>query len=317
MLEDPQQLDPPLPRAVEDPGGLALGEPDQLGAATIGVLVGPDQEVVVVAGHARWHPKVHRPDAELIGDPLQREQVLVGHLGRGQDPDLLRPVAPERAREVRDRFVPAELDVGAARAPYRREEATVVVDPAEAVAALVADPPPVHVGVVARLDARDPAALVVVGPPPAVVHLDVAAPRAPVADRAGGVEVPHPDLEAELPVGERAHRADVDDVARVVVLERLAREEPDLRVVAPVEDAELAGAGHLVAEPHAARAEDAALRVQDDVGPERHRLRLVDLLVRHPRVVEPVLHVVDLQPALARLVAHRAVERVIDRGGTP
>jgi hypothetical protein len=49
----------------------------------------------------------------------------------------------------------------------------------------------------------------------------------------------------------------------------------------PVEDAELAGAGHLVAEAHAARAEDAALRVQDDVGAERHRLGLVHLLVDH------------------------------------
>ena len=48
-------------------------------------------------------------------------------------------------------------------------------------------------------------------------------------------------------------------------------------------------------------------------GSERHRLRLVDLLVRHPRIVEPVPHVVDLQPALARLVAHRTVERMVDQ----
>src|SRR4029077_6530683 len=95
-------------------------------------------------------------------------------------------------------------------------------------------------------------------------------------------------------------------------LEGLAREEPDLGVIAPVEDAELAGAGHLVAETHAAGAEDAALRVQHDVGPERPRLRLVDLLVGHARVVEPVPHVVDLQPALAGLVTYGAVQWMID-----
>ena len=116
----------------------------------------------------------------------------------------------------------------------------------------------------------------------------------------GGVEVPDAHLEAEVAVGQRAHGADVDDVARVLVVEVLAREEADLGVVAAVEDAELAGVRDLVAEAHAARAEDAALGVEHDVRAERHRLRLVDLLVRHPRVVEAVLHVVDLQPALAR-----------------
>src|SRR5262249_31078510 len=149
----------------------------------------------------------------------------------------------------------------------RRGEAALVVDEAEAVAAGVADPPLVHVGVEARLDPGDPAPLVVVGPPPIGVGLDVAAARAPVADGPGGVEVPHADLEAEVAVGQRADRADVDDVARVLVLEGLAGEQADLRVVAPVEDPELTGAGDLVAEPDAARAEDAALGVEDHVGP--------------------------------------------------
>src|SRR5213078_4652776 len=55
------------------------------------------------------------------------------------------------------------------------------------------------------------------------------------------------------------------------------------------------------------------LRVQHDVRAERHGHPLVHLLVPHPRVVEAVLHVVDLEPALARLVAHRTVERVVDQ----
>src|SRR2546427_11929548 len=47
--------------------------------------------------------------------------------------------------------------------------------------------------------------------------------------------------------------------------------------------------------------------------PQRDRFGLVDLLVHHPRIVEAVLHVVDLQPALPRLVAHGTVERVVDQ----
>ena len=93
----------------------------------------------------------------------------------------------------------------------------------------------------------------------------------------------------------------------------LPGEEPDLRVVAPVEDAQLARSRDLVAEAHAARAQDAALGVEDDVGSQRHRLRLVDLLVDHPGIVEAVLHVVDLEVALPRLVAHRTVQRVVDQ----
>src|SRR5436190_2249284 len=144
------------------------------------------------------------------------------------------------------------------------------------------------------------------------VDVDVAAARAPGTDGLRRVEIPDAHLEAEVPVGQRAHGTDVHDVARVVVLEILTREEADLRAVAAAEDAELAGAGDLGAEAHAARAEDAALGVQHHVRPERHRLWLVDLLVGHPRIVEPVLHVVDLQPALAGLVAHGTVERMVD-----
>src|SRR5256885_7220808 len=143
--------------------------------------------------------------------------------------------------------------------------------------------------------------------------LDVAAARAPRADRRRGVEIPDAQREAKVAVGQGAHRADVHHVAGVLVDELLTREEPDLRVVAAVEDPELARPGDLVAEPHAARAEDAALGVQHDVRAQRHGLRLVHLLVPHARVVEAVSHVVDLQPALARLVAHRAIERVVDQ----
>ena len=250
---------------------------------------------------------------ELIGQALQREQILVRHLGRGEDPDLLGPVAPERGAERGECRIPGGRD-GATRFPGgRRGEPGLVVDPAEAVAARVADPPLVDLGILARLDPGHPLALVVMRAPAARVDLDIAPAGAAIAHRLGRVEVPDAHLEPEVAVGERAHRADVDHVARVLVLEGLAGEEADLGVIPAVEDAELAGARDLVAEPDAARAQDAALRVEDDMRPQRHGLGLVHLLVGHPRIVEAVAHVVDLQPALARLVADRAVERVVDQ----
>ena len=151
----------------------------------------------------------------------------------------------------------------------------------------------------------------VVRPPPVHVDVDVAAAGAARADGFRDVEIPDAHLEAELAVGERAHRADVHHVGRVVVHEVVAGEQADLGVVTAVEDPELAGAGDLVAEPHAARAEDAPLGVQHHVRPQGHRLGLVDLLVGHARVVQPVLHVVDLQPALPGLVADGTVERMV------
>src|SRR5215470_8418414 len=142
----------------------------------------------------------------------------------------------------------------------RLPKPALVVDPGKPVAARITNPPRVDLGVETRLETRDPPALVVVGAMLVGMHLDVAAARAAVADALGRVQVPHPHLEAEVAVGEGAHGADVDHVARVLVLESLAGKEPDLGVISTVEDAELAGVRHLVAVAHAAGAEDAALR---------------------------------------------------------
>ena len=236
----------------------------------------------------------------MLEEPLQGHQVLVGHLRRRQHRDLVGREAAQRVHHRGQRLV------GERRQPGGR------VDPAVAVAAFVADPPGVDVGVEARLEPRHPAALGVMRAATIHVHVDVAAARTAGADRLRGVEIPHAHLEAEVTISERADRADVDHVGRVVVFQIAPGKEPDLGVIAAVEDPELAGAGDLVAEPHAARAQNAPLGVEHHVGPERHRLRLVDLLVHHPRIVQAMLHVVDLQPALPRLIAHRTIQRMID-----
>src|SRR5262249_61870363 len=111
------------------------------------------------------------------------------------------------------------------------------------------------------------------------VDVDVAAAGATRADRFGRVEVPDADLKAEIAVGQRAHRADVDDVAGILVLEVAAGKEADLRVIAAIEDAELTGARDLVTETHAARAQDAPLGVEHHVRTEWQGPRLVGAFV--------------------------------------
>src|SRR5207253_621700 len=202
---------------------------------------------------------------------------------------LLRRVSAERGRHHRDRIGRAQLTRAPGVASERQRDAARIVDESVAIAALIAHPPVVHGLVEPRLEARDTAALRVMRPAPVDVDLDVAAARAARTHRLRRVEVPDAHLEAEVAIGQRAHGTDVDDVAGILVLEIRAGEEADLRVIATIEDAELARLRDLVAEAHAARAEDAALGVEHDVTPERHRLRLVNLLVRHPRVVEAVL----------------------------
>src|SRR5207248_1726210 len=98
-----------------------------------------------------------------------------------------------------------------------------------------------HVLVEAWLEARDAPALGVMRAAAIDVDVDVAAARAARTDRLRGVEVPDAHLEPEVAVRQRADRADVDHVARILVLEVGPREQADLRVIAAVEDAELAG----------------------------------------------------------------------------
>ena len=68
----------------------------------------------------------------------------------------------------------------------------------------------------------------------------------------------------------------------------------------------------LLGEPGAALAQDAALAVQQDLRRDRDRLRERALDVDEPGGRAAVAHRLVLQGALAALVAHRAVERVVD-----
>src|SRR4029434_1641321 len=97
--------------------------------------------------------------------------------------------------------------------------------------------------------------------------------RAPRADRRRVLEIPDAGLEPELLERERPDRADVHDVPGIGVVELLPGEDPDLRPLAALEEPQLAGLGHLVAEADAPAALDAPLLVEQHVRADVHRLR--------------------------------------------
>jgi hypothetical protein len=88
-----------------------------------------------------------------------------------------------------------------------------LVDPAKTKAPLITHPPLVNVRIVAGLQAQDPRALVQVGTVEHKMDIRVAPLGATCTHGRGAREVPDPGLEPEIPVGEGAHRADVNDIA--------------------------------------------------------------------------------------------------------
>jgi hypothetical protein len=179
-----------------------------------------------------------------------------------------------------------------------------VVQHLVAVAGVVADPPVVHVGVEARLDAPDL--------PLVVVQLDVLAAGVHGRDAGRLLQQPHPLLEQEVLVQQRPDRAQVDHVPGQLVVQRPAREDVDLLGAAAPVDVQLAGAAHLTGEPHAPGTHDAPVVVEQHVEADV-LLRLLDLVLLEAALGPAVLVAVVLQVALAGLVAHGAVQRVVDQ----
>src|ERR1017187_1133484 len=110
-----------------------------------------------------------------------------------------------------------------------------------------------------------------------------------------------------------AHGAEVDGLRRIVVLEFPAWIAGQGRMAAPVDETEHVVPDHLPAEPDAARAKDASLVVERHPRSEGRVLRLHILRLDVARVPASVAGRLLLELALARLVADRAVQRVVDQ----
>ncbi len=203
-----------------------------------------------------------------------------------------------------ERLGPGRFRQRAAAADLRAERPVLAGEHLEAEAALVAEPAVVDVLVVAPEDAYD---LLV-----ADRELDVALARAESADRASVLDVPGAGAEAVRLRGERAHGAELDDVAVEGRDVGAVVEGAHERLRPALEELQLLVLGDLLGEPDAAVTEDAALAIDLDQRAQRDRLLEVALGVGDPALAVAPAHRDVLQRALAALVADRAVERVVD-----
>ncbi len=238
----------------------------------------------------------------LAEDPLDQEAFLVA--GVADDGGAPGPGVAQAGRGALDRLRPARLAQVAALADHRCGDPFLRAEHLERVAALVAEPAVVDLGVVAG---QHPLHLLV-----ADGEADVALGRTEGADRAALLDVPGPGAEAVGVGGQRPDRAELGDVAverrdvgPVVV-------GADEGVVAALQQLQLGVLGDLLAEADAAVAEDAALAVDRDQRRQRQGLLEVALGIGEAAAPRAPAHRDVLQRALAALVADRAVERVVD-----
>ena len=200
--------------------------------------------------------------------------------------------------------MPRGRDELALLAHQRLDEAFLTVDRVTGEAALVAEPALVdRVGVDAEQSGH---------PVRRRLHRDPAPDRAGGAGRLDLVEIPRPRGEPVGRGGQRADRADLDGVAREVGGEGQLGEDPDLQQLAAANEIDLGLPRDLVGEAHTAAALDAALAVEQHELRDGDRLLEVALLLDEARLAGAVGEGLVLQRALAALVAHRAVEGVVD-----
>ena len=187
---------------------------------------------------------------------------------------------------------------------HRGGETVLAVEGLEAEALLVGEPTPVDAVGVDTEQAQDLVTARLDGD----TRTDRVDPRR--GDRL--FEIPRTGLESIRLGGERTDRADLHRIAREVRGERLIRERVDLGAVAPVHEVDQRVAGDIVGKASAAITENAALAVEIDGVADRDRLLVVPLLLDEAGLARAEGHGLILQRAFATLVAHRAVERVVD-----
>ena len=261
---------------------------------------------------AACRPAGRRPEAResrcgessaLAHEALEEEALLVRRAVARQRADAAAHAA-QGAGGGLEGALPAHRRQLAAVAQQRLGDALVDVDGLVREAPAVAEPPVVDLVVLAGEDAQD--ALVADG------ELDVALARAERADRARALDVPRARAEAVRLRRQRADGAELDDVAAERGDVGVPVERRDVRVGAALLEDELVVLGDLLAEAHAAVAEDAALAVDRDERREPERLLEVALGLDEARAAAAPAEGDVLQRALAALVADRAVERVVD-----
>jgi hypothetical protein len=290
-------------------GGLAprIGADDQDGVGPVDAgdggieqIAGPTAEA---AERGMGFAAVEVRHAEALQQQLEREHLLE----RGEIADQRR--LPHRVGAL-DALGSKPQRLG----PAGRAQSTVLADigPVEALrleavpneTGLVGYPLLVDVLMGAREDPHDFAA--------AGIDADARPDRVHDVDRFDLAQLPGAAAELVGPRGERADRAQVDDVALELGGHGAFEVGRDLHVLAAADGAELLGSGDLGGEADAARAMDAAVHRGLDQRPD---IFVLDrpLVLGEAVAIDAIGHGLVLQVALAALVADRTVERMVDQ----
>jgi len=125
------------------------------------------------------------------------------------------------------------------------------------------------------------------------------------------LEPPDPFLVEEVLAAKGTDGAQVDDVASELVVAGSLWKDIDLFVRSPSDDLELGRSADLSCEANAAGAHDTAVGKQGDLFSDVVLVLTLDFRLIESAVGLAILVGVILQVALARLIADRAIERMI------
>ena len=243
-------------------------------------------------------------DIEMPRDFSSEPEFFVGHARRGNHRDLAARNSGQFLCDFLDDAGPGGFLQFPVFAQLRLHEPVFAIKVAVVEAAVVAHPVRVDLVVLARGLADD-----FVFPRPDDRVAPGAAGR---ADTFGFAQEPDAHLEAEIFARQRADRADVDRVERVIAVEALSFMNGQRGVAAAVDEAEDVVVGHFLHEADAAGAEDAAFVIEDDVFANVLALGFFDFVLDEVRSAVAELDGEFLQAAFPGFVADGAVERMVD-----
>ena len=280
--------------------GVRADQQQHLGAVDVGNRRRADIGRAVPGGQARAIGAAFDGAAQTFDQLLETERSL----DRDQIADQTRDLAAlHRAGDGFQRLGPrgrAQLAVLADIGPVKALATQPVPDETR----LVVDPFFVHAVIVARQDAHDFAAL--------GVNADVAAQSVHHVDGFGLGQFPRAGREGIGLADQRTDRAQVDDIALHVRVQRLVQIAGDLAVLTPAGLAHLGDARDLGREAHAAGAGNAARHMGFD---QRAKVQVFGRALGFAVAAEidAVSHGLILQIAFAALIADRAIQRVVDQ----
>ena len=85
-------------------------------------------------------------------------------------------------------------------------------------------------------------------------HRNIASHAAAWANGLGFRQIPHAAFETKICIRQRTHRTNVDDIARIIIVQLFARINIQLRMVPAIENTKFAGFADIISKTHTTRA---------------------------------------------------------------